>query len=170
MTLLYKVFSFQTTHSPSTLQLEKVTLIFQQEGIGYSQTIAGIYYALFFRSPSVKSGLMPASVALSVPRSTGWDWDCIIFWFDLWHITCSQTCRAVVGQYIITWLRAWPLWPQAYLWTPVSPSFFSSSWLCGHEQVPWHICTYFLLYKLGLMIRYHGAIEKIVVLLLFLSF
>ena len=51
MTLLYKVFSFKTTHSVFTLQLEKVILIFQQEGIRYSQTIAGIYYALFFRSP-----------------------------------------------------------------------------------------------------------------------
>ena len=118
----------------------------------------------------MKSRLTPASAALSVPRSTGWDWDCIVFWFDLWHITCSQICRAVVGQYIIMWLGAWPLWPHAYLWTPVSPSVFSSSWLCGHEQVPWHICTYFLVCKIGLMMRCHGAMEKTAVLLLFLSF
>ena len=90
MTLLYKVFSFKTTHSVFTLQLEKVILIFQQEGIRYSQTIAGIYYALFFRSPLLKSRLMSACVALSVPRSTGWDWDCIIFWFDLRHIQFSS--------------------------------------------------------------------------------
>ena len=56
---------------------------------------------------------------------------------------------------------------------PLNPSFsklFSSFWLCGHEQVPSDVCTYFLIYKIGLMIRYHGAIEKMVVLLLFLSF